>query len=641
VVIRRGVGVALCAAALLLGLAGPAAADDNLTVTVTGVEGGSVNLIAGVASASTTDLPKITVAFDEQRLDAEAAVLQAAPNQTAARAVVIVIDTSGSMAGAPLQAARDAALDFAAAVPADLEIGLVAVADTPKTLTRPTRDRAAVRTAVAGLQASGGTALYAGLRQANGLLAGYAERRLLVLSDGQDTVSAGDAQSVTAALVAAKTVVDVVAFRAVFDGLNRLRQLAAATGGTAYPAANTVALAGAFRTAAGSFQLRLAITVTVPPELSGRAGTLKVVAESGGVRSAAAVPVQLAKLAPPPPRTVVAARPLFGAPTLAIVGLAFAALLCLALLVTAPLARWGRKERLEQVERFRLATRAAARAAGQVAGAASPAPDGTIAQAVLGLSDRMVKARGQEGRIAQSLDRAGMTLRPHEWAVLRGVVTVLGGLLLTLPLGIPGFLLGAVVGWLAAGLYRSVRQSRRATALADQLPDALQLIIGSLKSGFSLTQAVDAVTRDATPGPITAEFGRAMAETRIGMDVGDALERVAERTKNDDLAWAVMAVRIQRETGGNLAEVLETTVDTIRERDRLRRHVRALSAEGRLSAYILVAMPIVLGLWMFTVRREYLRPLWTTPLGLVMLAGSGVLVVVGAFWMSRWVKVEV
>jgi tight adherence protein B len=100
-------------------------------------------------------------------------------------------------------------------------------------------------------------------------------------------------------------------------------------------------------------------------------------------------------------------------------------------------------------------------------------------------------------------------------------------------------------------------------------------------------------------------------------------------------------VRIQRETGGNLAEILLTTVDTLRERARLRGHVRALSAEGRLSAYILIGLPIVMGMWMFLVRREYLRVLWTTPTGLMMLIGAVVLMVIGSFWMSRWVKVEV
>jgi tight adherence protein B len=218
---------------------------------------------------------------------------------------------------------------------------------------------------------------------------------------------------------------------------------------------------------------------------------------------------------------------------------------------------------------------------------------------------------------------------------------MIGALLVWLLAGLPGVFLGALLGWAAAGLYRRRRASRRRRAFAEQLPDALQLIVGSLKAGFSLPQAVDAVSRELPPGALTTEFGRVIAETRIGADISDALERTADRIGNEDLAWAVMAVRIQRDTGGNLAEILQTTVDTLRERARLRGHVRALSAEGRLSAYILIGLPIVTAAWMFLVRREYLSVLWTTPTGLTLLLGAVVLMVIGSFWMSRWVKVEV
>ncbi|MGC1210415.1 MAG: type II secretion system F family protein, partial [Micromonospora sp.] len=226
-------------------------------------------------------------------------------------------------------------------------------------------------------------------------------------------------------------------------------------------------------------------------------------------------------------------------------------------------------------------------------------------------------------------------------ATVRTATTVAGAVLLGLLGGLLGVLLGAALGWFGPGVHGRLRESRRRRAFADQLPDALQLVVGSLRSGFSLAQAIDAVVRDSPPGPLTVELGRAMAEVRLGSDLDDALQRVAQRVENDDLAWAVMAIRIQRDTGGNLAEVLETTVETLRERDRLRRHVRALSAEGRLSAYVLIGLPVVLAIWMLLTRREYLSPLWTTPVGLAMLVGAVVLMVVGIFWMARWIKVEV
>jgi tight adherence protein B len=108
-----------------------------------------------------------------------------------------------------------------------------------------------------------------------------------------------------------------------------------------------------------------------------------------------------------------------------------------------------------------------------------------------------------------------------------------------------------------------------------------------------------------------------------------------------DLAWTVMAIRIQREVGGNLAEVLLTTVQTMRERAQVRRLVRTLTAEGRLSAYILVALPITVGGWLFLSRGEYMRPLYTDPMGIGMLVFAVLLVILGSFWLSRLVKVEV
>jgi tight adherence protein B len=110
---------------------------------------------------------------------------------------------------------------------------------------------------------------------------------------------------------------------------------------------------------------------------------------------------------------------------------------------------------------------------------------------------------------------------------------------------------------------------------------------------------------------------------------------------SSDLTWVVVAIRVQREVGGNLAEVLTRTVETMREREAIRGQVRALAAEGKLSAYILVALPLLIALYMFVVRPDYIRPLYTEPLGIGMLMVGVGLLAAGAFWMSRAVKVEV
>jgi Flp pilus assembly protein TadB len=265
----------------------------------------------------------------------------------------------------------------------------------------------------------------------------------------------------------------------------------------------------------------------------------------------------------------------------------------------------------------------------------------SIVRAALAVSERAVERRGARDRIAESLDRAAVNMEPHEWMLLRAVAAGLGGLVLAFLLPfLVGLILGAVVGWVLPGLFLRFKVRRRARRFADLLPEALQLAVSALRSGFSLPQAIDALVREG-PEPVAGEFGRAVAEIRLGGELEDALERTAARNNSRDLAWLVMAIRIQREVGGNLSEVLETAVETMRERGRVARHVRALSAEGRMSAYVLVGLPLVLGIYMFLVRRDYVRPLYTELIGMAMLASAVVMLALGTFWMSRVIKVEV
>jgi tight adherence protein B len=265
-----------------------------------------------------------------------------------------------------------------------------------------------------------------------------------------------------------------------------------------------------------------------------------------------------------------------------------------------------------------------------------------VADAAIGLAERALEVRRTDRTLATRLDIAGLTIRPAEFVVLgtcasfvlaAGLTILVGNFLIGVPAGL-------LAGWLGSRLLVSIRIGRRRSAFGEQLPDVLQLLASSLQSGFSLAQALDAVVREGSQ-PAAGEFSRALAEARIGADLTDALDGVASRMDSQDMRWTVMAIRIQRSVGGNLAEVLRNTIATMRERAFLRRHVKALSAEGRLSAYILVALPIVLGGWLFYSSRSYMQLLYTTTFGVIMLGGAIVLVGIGAFWMRALIKVEV
>jgi tight adherence protein B len=553
------------------------------------------------------------------------------------RAVVVVIDSSGSMKGAPLAAAQAAAREYVRTMPADVQIGLVAFADTPRTLLAPTTDRASYAAAVGRLAADGETAVYDAVAMATDLLGKYSERRILLLSDGADNGSTTTPKQLGRALSRGGAMLDVVTFGAAAPDAE-LGPLADGTGGGLAVATNAAALTMAFRSAASVFTAPVLVTAQVPAALAGRTEQLTVDVTIAGRRITAVEPVKFAvdANARRPLRKSIAPVPA-GLPLIVGVGLTAAAVLLLVggfVLAGRPGRRARRSGELEaEIQRFRPGHR--------VEGEAPEAGSATLLRSLLSVTDRLVRARGNAGQIAAELERAGMSLRPHEWMLTRAGVAV--GVPILLSLVLPWWLafpIGVPVGWLLTRFYRSWRAKRRARKFADQLPDSLQLVVGSLRSGFSLPQALDALAREGE-APVATEFGKALSQTRLGVDIADALDSAAERTSSVDLSWASMAIRIQREVGGNLAEVLQTAVETMRERSRLHRHVRALSAEGRLSAWVLILMPIGVGGFMFISRREYMRPLYTDPMGIAMLAFAVLSVSLGAFWMSRLVKVEV
>ena len=164
---------------------------------------------------------------------------------------------------------------------------------------------------------------------------------------------------------------------------------------------------------------------------------------------------------------------------------------------------------------------------------------------------------------------------------------------------------------------------------------------GSLSAGLSLAQSVDTVVREGSE-PICSEFRRALVEARLGVEIEDALlEGVSERMESVDFEWVVMAIRIQREVGGNLSELLNNVAATIREREYLERQVSALSAEGRLSVWILGGLPPGFMAYLMMANPDYLDPLISTTIGYVMLGVMAVLETAGILWMKKLVKVDV
>ena len=237
------------------------------------------------------------------------------------------------------------------------------------------------------------------------------------------------------------------------------------------------------------------------------------------------------------------------------------------------------------------------------------------------------------------LERARIALRPAEFLLLwlgAGALGAFMGLLLLGPLGLVACgVLGAAVPPLVVAR-RTASWRRRFEA---QLPDVLDLAASSMEAGHSLLTALQLVAEDADE-PIGTELRRVLAETQVGRPLLDALDAMAVRLDCPDFTWTVEGVRIQLEVGGRLAEMLRTLSGFMRAREEVRRELRALVAEGKLSAYVLVALPILMFVFMRFAAPEYVATLWTTGIGRALLAVAAVVMVGAAGVMARIVRLE-
>ena len=254
---------------------------------------------------------------------------------------------------------------------------------------------------------------------------------------------------------------------------------------------------------------------------------------------------------------------------------------------------------------------------------------------------RFAQSRGFSDRLDAELEAAGVSLRSGEFVVASAVAALVFGVIGAAILR-NAFLALIIAGVGAAFPTLLLRSAlgKRADHLREQLPDVLTIMASSLRAGHSFLQALDTVAKEIAQ-PAATEFQRVVAEIRLGRPAEDALEALAERVGSADFKWAVLAVNIQREVGGNLAEILDNVADTLRERATLRRQIKVLTAEGRLSAWVLALLPVGIALYMTAVNPHYIGLLVTTTIGRVMLAGGLLLMGIGIYWMRRIVEIDV
>jgi tight adherence protein B len=257
------------------------------------------------------------------------------------------------------------------------------------------------------------------------------------------------------------------------------------------------------------------------------------------------------------------------------------------------------------------------------------------------ITESFAERQGFLVRTENALERADLPLRAGEaLTVYAGIVltSLVVGLLLGGTL-IVALILGAI-GTMIPPAAVNFMAGRRKKAFLAQLPDTLQLLSSTLKAGYSFMQGVEAVSQEVAD-PMGNELRRVVTEAQLGRPVEEALDASAERMDSPDFAWAVMAVRIQREVGGNLSELLLTVSETMTARERLRRDVAALTAEGKMSAIVLGALPILLGFAMYVMNPEYIGTLFEESIGKVLLVISVISVLIGFAWMKKIIDIDI
>jgi len=255
--------------------------------------------------------------------------------------------------------------------------------------------------------------------------------------------------------------------------------------------------------------------------------------------------------------------------------------------------------------------------------------------------DRLATAGGFGGRLEAMLEQAELPMKAGEFAALTVVCALAGGVVGALLLtNILFVLLVAAVASLIPYVWLMRARKKRQKTMAEQLPDVLSILASSLRAGHSFLQALDQVAGEIKE-PSAGEFHRVVSEIRLGRSIDDAMNEMADRVGSEDMRWAVMAVNIQRQVGGNLAEVLDIVANTVRERAYVQRQVRVLSAEGRLSIAILTALPFGIFFYLALVNPEYVAPLFTTMIGRILLLIGCTLMGLGVFSMTRIVRIDV
>lgn len=549
----------------------------------------------------------------------------------AASAVVLAIDESLTMEGKPSAAAFAAARAFAKGANPDESIAVVTFNGDVKVLQPFTTSAAEVDKSLAKPPSfKYGTKVYDALEQALELIksSGAPSASVIVLTDGQNVGSKTLAATARSDLKKAHVRAFAVGLRSPAYDAGALRRTASSTGGS-YVEANTPRDLSPLLVKLGH-QLSNEYLVNYTSYANPSTKVLVAVSVKGfprPARTAYTTPALHIVPAPPykpsPANTVVQSRSV-----LFFVALLAALLIGLGVIV-------GTSTRPEAL-------------VDRVGGYVSTAPRGSAATTEPAAERRpsllsRVSARASRSdwwdRLEETLELADIKASPLQFVALSAIVTVAAVVILGLTVGLVGAILGAFTPFLVRAVVLH-RVSRKRREFAEHLPDNLEVLASALRSGHSLVSAMRVVADDAVE-PSKSEFQRILADEQFGVQLEDAIRVTVKRMDNKDIDQVALVARLQREMGSNSAEVLDRVVETVRARMELRRLIRTLTAQGRLSRWILTLLPIALAVIITLLSNSYMHPLYHTTLGRFLLVLAAISVALGSWIIGKIVDIRI
>ena len=554
-----------------------------------------------------------------------------AENLGRAKAVVLAVDDSKSMAGPPLAAAAAAARSFVAAKPAADAIAVLEFGRRPTQLSSLSTATIDADTALSQitLAQQPGTALYDAIASAANLLraSSLQGRVLIVLTDGRDNISRDSLAAAVAAARAANVSIYPIGVEGQGFDPRPLQQLASETGGRYYGAASTSALGGVYSSIADRLGHTWRVSYVTAARPGDRIRVQATVPGAGSATSSVVVAAHAGDVTAAPAASKLVPSGAYGSAGPVLIGLLAGVLAVAAflLLLGARRGSWLRN---------RLAPHMGA------AGTTSRRRrDRTSARSViLGATEKAFGHWHQWRAIQQMLDRGDTPLRAAEFFYTVAGAGLLLGILAALIGASPLVILVAmVVGGSVPFFVVWKRMRRRLGAFETQLPDMLITIAASLKAGHSFKQGLQAVV-DEGQAPASVEFKRVLTETGLGRPMDDALADMVDRVSSENFEFAITAVTIQRQVGGSLANLFDLVADTVRQRQQFARKIRSLTAMGRMSAYTLIGLPFFLILAISLLNSSYLDPLFHTSTGHMLIGMGLVMMAIGSLIIKKIVS---